>query len=540
MPGKYFLSLCMAILLSLSAQGQQNPATPTVKYAIQKSYKACIRAFGFDTTRQQQTSSPFSGVVVSADGYILTVAHAVVPERTYKITFPDGTETIAVGLGRIGWPDSANVPDVAIMKIVRSGNWPFAEMGWSENVKEGDPVIGMSYPETMTVLFPTVRYGVVTGMDGYGRFMGTTSAMEPGDSGGPIFDIYGRVIGLNSRCNIVENDNKEVRISFYHQYWTALKKAVDYPGWPEESDKYIAPVRGIVPEVKLPEIKGSACVAISNGTQAAAFGTIIDASLVPFKAKGTYIISKSSEVNEEPLVTIGKDKPVKAQVLARDKARDLVLLFIKKKTLPGLGTDIAAAPETGTFIGSIMADGKAKHAITSCAPFDLTLKYSAGYLGAPAFFRNNAVTLRPPHTNSPAEKAGLKEGDRIMKVNEAPQLKAADYGAELMRYFPGDTVTLFVQRNDSSSTQRVVLGPWPERRSDHPADNFAGGKSSRRDGFSNVFLHDGRVKANECGSPVFDANNKFCGVNIARFSRTITVVLPATEVLAWLKGLQGS
>jgi serine protease Do len=69
----------------------------------------------------------------------------------------------------------------------------------------------------------------------------------------------------------------------------------------------------------------------------------------------------------------------------------------------------------------------------------------------------------------------------------------------------------------------------------HIADMFEGGKSLLRSGFSRLYVHDGHVLPPECGGPVFSNDKKFVGLNIARFSRTQTYVLPAKEVFKTLR-----
>ena len=60
-----------------------------ISKGINKAYPACVRILGFDTVKNVQNSSQFSGVVVTPEGHILTVAHTVIPKRMYKVTFPD-------------------------------------------------------------------------------------------------------------------------------------------------------------------------------------------------------------------------------------------------------------------------------------------------------------------------------------------------------------------------------------------------------------------------------------------------------------------
>jgi serine protease Do len=68
----------------------------------------------------------------------------------------------------------------------------------------------------------------------------------------------------------------------------------------------------------------------------------------------------------------------------------------------------------------------------------------------------------------------------------------------------------------------------------HPAYHFEGGRSNRFDGFQKVFPHDGKIKSNQTGSPVFVEDGTFVGLNIARFSRTCTLAIPADVILNFI------
>ena len=84
----------------------------------------------------------------------------------------------------------------------------------------------------------------------------------------------------------------------------------------------------------------------------------------------------------------------------------------------------------------------------------------------------------------------------------------------------------------------LTLGIPNSRLSNHPADRFSGGKSIRRDGFARVFSHDAIILPDQCGGPVFDLNRHFLGINIARFSRTTTLVIPADMILKLIENYQ--
>jgi serine protease Do len=382
-------------------------------------------------------------------------------------------------------------------------------------------------------------------------FIHTSCAMEVGDSGGPLFDIKGHVIGLNSRCDVSEEWNYQVPVDLYRKYWSSLSLMENYTSFPYRSDSIGRPAVAdtaqspfIVPAQAAIPYKGASCQVVSNqedGKQQSTGATVLAAGmyLKDKNASGTYLISKSSCIGDKPMVQLPSGKKTGADIIARSIQQDLVLLYVKEK-IPGgvsLDTSYGTSPNTGAFLYSLLPDGQQKRGIAGSQPFYLPAKFSGGYFGANATFKGGAVTLTSIQPNSPVIPAGLQLEDKILSINHVSLNKPEDYGSELMKHFPHEKITLEVKRQDSLFEKEVTLGTRTERKSAHLAEQFEGGKSSRRDGFANVFLYDGRIKADECGAPVFDAQGRCRGMAIARFSRTATLVMPVADIVKWLHQL---
>jgi serine protease Do len=154
---------------------------------------------GRPVTRQAQSLG--SGFIISADGYIVTNNHVVAPGRegavveTITVTLPDRREFKARLVGR----DLAS--DLAVLKIEAS-NLPFVRFGDSETARVGDWVLAIGNPFG---LGGTVTSGIVssvhrnTGQGGaYDRYIQTDASINMGNSGGPMFDLNGNVIGVNT------------------------------------------------------------------------------------------------------------------------------------------------------------------------------------------------------------------------------------------------------------------------------------------------------------------------------------------------------
>jgi serine protease Do len=450
---KYLLTCALLIQLHTISHAQIRDLTQLqsiVKTGIAKAYAASVRIWGFDTVRRMQNSSQFSGVVVSDEGHILTVSHAIQPNRTYKVLFPDGREVMAVALGKIGFRDMQSRPDLGMMRIISKGAWPVAEMGWSYSAKENEPCISIAYPETLNQLQPTVRYGKITHILDQWGFMQSTCKMEPGDSGGPLFDYLGRVIGMHSRVVDSEDENYEVPVDLYRKYWTALNIPENYKELPQDTDIVqtdpLAETLAVVSTLPAPSVPS--CVYTIH-SQLNDISQISQGTAFHLNGK-TLIVCKGSLISEK--VTVEKQTAI---VIARDTANDLALLSVRHR-LPG------ALPVTA---------------------LNDTIALSREDLGT--------FLISP-----------LKTGNRVSIVGS----------------------TFFLLPGKSTSTKRPDQG--------HAANRFAGGKSIRRDGFSAVFSHDPVLQPSECGGPVFDCQGRFYGINIARFSRTSTLVMPVKQIRA--------
>ncbi len=141
-----------------------------------------------------------SGFIISADGYVVTNNHVVSPEGSgtveeITVTMPDGTEYEATLVGTD--PQS----DLAVLKISGGKAFPFVNFGDSSQARVGDWVVAIGNPFG---LGGTVTSGIVssvlrnTGSGAYDRYIQTDAAINRGNSGGPLFDMQGNVIGINN------------------------------------------------------------------------------------------------------------------------------------------------------------------------------------------------------------------------------------------------------------------------------------------------------------------------------------------------------
>jgi len=155
---------------------------------------------GAPQTREAQSLG--SGFIVSADGYLVTNNHVITAEgkgqvESITVTMPDGTEYPAKLIGK----DAAS--DLAVLKIDAGKTLPFVKFGDSSKARVGDWVVAIGNPFG---LGGTVTAGIVSavyrntgsGAGAYDRYLQTDASINRGNSGGPLFDMKGQVIGINN------------------------------------------------------------------------------------------------------------------------------------------------------------------------------------------------------------------------------------------------------------------------------------------------------------------------------------------------------
>lgn len=145
--------------------------------------------------RRQRPASIGSGFILTEDGYLLTNAHVVDGSARVTVTLSDRTEYQAEIIGT----DART--DIALLKI-DAGDLPFVRIGDPQALKVGQWVLAIGSPFGFNY---TATQGIVSGLGrslpsgNYVPYIQTDAAVNPGNSGGPLFNLDGEVIGINSQ-----------------------------------------------------------------------------------------------------------------------------------------------------------------------------------------------------------------------------------------------------------------------------------------------------------------------------------------------------
>jgi serine protease Do len=361
-----------------------------------------------------------TGFVVSKNGLIVTNAHVAEGVDHIEVIFSDGSRSPAELVG------ADKLTDIAVIRVKGRDDLVPVQLGDSDAVLPGDWVVAIGNPFGLD---HTVTVGVVSakgryiGVGPYDAFIQTDAAMNPGNSGGPLLDIYGRVIGINTAINPEANT-----IGFAVPINLAKEIIPQLEAHGKVTRGYIgvsvqAITEDLAKALGLPSTHGALVAAVEPGGPAAKAGVRRGDVIVEFDGKPIENVHQLPGVVSATAV----GKHVSMNVI-RDGKR--VPLEVEVVLMPESPT-VAAAHERGgarTFGFSVA---------------DLTPELQQ-QLGTGATHGAVVVSVDPGGT---AAEAGLQPGDVIEEVDHKSVSDAADLARKLDR--AGARTLLLVRRGNN-------------------------------------------------------------------------------------------
>ena len=402
------------------------------------------------TTREAQSLG--SGFIISADGYVVTNNHVVAPAsrngeiKSITVTMPSGTEYSARLIGR----DEAS--DLAVLKIDGQRNLPFVKFGDSSKSRVGDWVIAIGNPFG---LGGTVTAGIISAVyrntgsgTAYDRYIQTDTAINRGNSGGPMFDMNGNVIGINNA--IFSPTGGSVGIGFAIPAEIAAP-IVEKLRRGEAIERGYLGVRiqplsdDLAASLGLPSNRGEFVQAVEPGQAAAKAG--IQAGDVVVRVGGkevtreqtlSYLVANTAPDTVIPIELIrdGKRMTVRARVASRPSEEELQQQVF----------DPDQQQEEDPFAQQQQrrGDGLIEQSL-GVSVIELTPRI-AGQIGASADTKGVVIAAVDP--NSDAGQKGLTRGDIVLSANyravETPT--ALEEGIRAAQKSGRDAILLRVQR----------------------------------------------------------------------------------------------
>jgi S1-C subfamily serine protease len=167
---------------------------------VNEIYKRDSQGVAFIQAEQASGAATGSGFVIDDDGHILTNAHVVEGAQNIEVEFGDDGNTRTAEL--VGMDPST---DVALLHVDDNDDLTPLELGDSSSVEIGDPVVAIGNPfgldRTVTTGIVSAKQRQIQAPNGFSisDVIQTDAAVNPGNSGGPLLDSQGRVIGINSQ-----------------------------------------------------------------------------------------------------------------------------------------------------------------------------------------------------------------------------------------------------------------------------------------------------------------------------------------------------
>ncbi len=397
----------------------------------------------------REATSLGSGFLVDPSGYIVTNNHVIsgggtdgkLPVETITVTLADRTEYKARVVGR------DTLSDLALLKI-DGKNLPYVKFGNSQAVRVGDWAIAIGNPFG---LGGTVTHGIISALHRniqsgqYDRYLQTDAPINQGNSGGPLFDIDGNVIGINTA--IFSTSGGNVGLGFAIPAEQARPVIEQLKAGTGVKRGYlgvqIQPVdAGIAAGLGLPKDHGEIVASVEPTGPAAKAGVKqgdvvvkVAGQDVTFDNTLSYIVANTTPGSRVPISVIrgGKQIALEATVIQRP-----VEAVLRGTTDTPDDSDTPASPTQAP--GAEAARQSLGITLTPLTPqVRSELKLGAAVSG---------VVIAAIDPNSDAASNGLQRGDVILSINQmpTPTPSAAATAVAEARRAGRDTVLMFVQR----------------------------------------------------------------------------------------------
>ena len=439
-----------------SIQVSRNPALPP-------GFEEFFRRFGGRVpenegggTVTQRGGSLGSGFIISPDGYIVTNNHVISPARNgatvdeITVIMSDRKEYTARLVGR----DVAS--DLAVLKI-EAQNLPFVRFGDSTRARVGDWVVAIGNPfglgGTVTAGIVSALHRGIQGGGAYDRYIQTDAAINTGNSGGPMFDLNGNVIGINTALISPTGGNVGIGFAIPAEQAAPVINALRRGERPERGyigvslqplDESVAAALGI------PKDRGELIRGVTPGGAAERAG--IRQGDVIVKVAGrevtqdeslAYLVAQQPVGTRVPLELIRGGRRMTGHVVVAPRPTEEVLARLNGND-PDEDANIPEQPEAQQ--SESQRSARASLGVTVQA---LTPEIARSLRITDTTTRGVVVASVDP--NSDAAAKGIQQGDVILSINQKPTRTPEEAAAavEAARGTGRNSVLLLMRRGNN-------------------------------------------------------------------------------------------
>lgn len=379
------------------------------------------RFFGDMPQRDFKQQSLGSGFIISDDGYIFTNNHVVENTDKILVKISDGKEYEAKIIGT----DSKT--DIALIKIKPENGLPTVEIGDSDSLRVGEWVIAIGNPfgleQTVTAGIVSAK-GRVIGAGAYDNFIQTDASINPGNSGGPLFNMQGKVIGINTA--IVAHGQGigfAIPINMAKTILEDLKtKGKVTRGWLGIS------IQNISDDIaKNMNYKNKGGVLVSDVFKDdPADKTGIKVGDIITEINGKFIKDSQDLLLTIASLRVGEKANIKVWRDGKNLSYSIVVAERKDKT------EVALSKKSGGFFGINVRE------ITPDNAKQLGINQDAG------------VIVTEAEEGSPADNVGIQPRDIILQVNRIKISSLKQYSVEMIKAAEKKSVVLLIKRGNSN------------------------------------------------------------------------------------------
>lgn len=393
-----------------------------------------LRRRGGNTMRQPTQQGLGSGVIVSADGYVLTNNHVVHDADTIKVTLADGRELTAKVVG------TDPLSDLAVIKV-DAKDLPAITFADSTKLEVGDHVLAIGNPFGIG---QTVTGGMVSGLGRrspemgveYEDFIQTDAAINPGNSGGALIDVRGRLVGINTAIYTRSGGFQGIGFAIPSSLARNVMQQL------VETGKVVRGFLGVSIQslttdlsdaFKLKDHAGALVGDVTANSPAAKAGVKTGDIITDFN--GEKVVDATRLQLEVADVRPGKE--VTLGILRDGKPMELKVT-VGERTKKGLASDERSGTQSGDDQGTLNGVG--------VADLDPQTRRENDIPG-----RIQGVIVTQVEPNSKSAEAGLQQGDVIEEINRTPVHTAEEA----------------VKLTENPESKRTLLRVWTAHRGTH-------------------------------------------------------------------------